>query len=335
MTHKKILVYFIALLPLFVVSCSSDDDTLIGKWYSANDFEGLARSGASSFTIGDKGYLVCGYDGKKRLSDTWEYNIDGDYWTQKADFPGTPRNAGVGLAVGSKGYFGTGYDGENYLGDFWEFDPSANTWTQKADFPGTARYSAVAFGLQKGYVGCGYDGNYLKDMYAYTPSTNTWEKIVSLGGTKRMGATSFIINNMAYIVGGMNNSTYVEDFWKFDESTGTWTQLRDIADTSDDDYDDDYSIVRQNGVAFVIDGSAYFTCGESGSVRNDVWKYYPSTDLWEEVHAFSHSGTSKARTETCAFSTGSRGFVVTGRSSTYRYDDMWEFHPTEYDDDDN
>ena len=74
----------------------------------------------------------------------------------------------------------------------------------------------------------------------------------------------------------MNNGEYVDDFWMFDPSTESWTQLRDIADTSDDDYDDDYNIARMNGVAFVIDGAVYLTCGESGSLRSDTWKYYPA-----------------------------------------------------------
>ena len=89
------------------------------------------------------------------------------------------------------------------------------------------------------------------------------------------------------------------------------------------------SIVRTNGVAFVIDSAAYLSCGESGSVRSDSWKYYPTTDLWENVAKFK--GT--ARTATVSFSNGERGYVTTGKSSTYRFDDIWELHPYEYDDD--
>ena len=146
----------------------SDDDDLIGKWYRVSDMDGLARNYASSFTIGNKGYLICGNDGKNRLSDCWEYDMERDTWTQKADFPGTARNSAVAMAVDEKGYLGTGYDGTNYLNDFWEFNPTTNTWAQKADFPGSGRYGAVAFGVNgKAYIGCGYDGNYLKAV-SYT-----------------------------------------------------------------------------------------------------------------------------------------------------------------------
>lgn len=66
----------------------------------------------------------------------------------------------------------------------------------------------------------------------------------------------FVIDDIAYICGGENNNADVYDFWCFDPSQSTpWKQLRDIKDSSDDDYDDDYtSIVRCYGCAFVIDG---------------------------------------------------------------------------------
>lgn len=235
MIHKRILVFLIAFLPVIISACSDDDDDdLIGKWYRVSDMDGLARNYASSFTIGNKGYLICGYD-----------------------------------------------------------------------------------------------GNYLKDFYAFNPVANSWTQTISIGGTKRQGATSFVINGIAYVCCGQNNGEYVDDFWKFDPSTESWTQLRDISDSSDEDYDDDYTITRTNGVAFVIDGAAYLTCGENGSLRSDTWKYYPATDLWENVAKFK--GT--ARTATASFSSGEKGFVVSGKSGTTQFDDIWELHPNEYDDD--
>lgn len=73
------------------------------------------------------------------------------------------------------------------------------------------------------------------------------------GGEKRYFGTAFVIDEVAYICCGRNNSTDLVDFWKFDGSN--WTQLRDIADTdSDNDYDDDYAITRSEAVSFVIGG---------------------------------------------------------------------------------
>lgn len=327
-----LLVFLITMLAVITVACSIDngEEDLIGKWYRVSDFDGLARGEATSFTIGNKGYLTGGYDRRKHLNDLWEYDMEQDFWTQKASFPGTPRSSATAFVVGGKGYFGTGYDGRDYYNDFWEYDPDTNEWDQKTDFPGSARNDAAAFGLSDlGYVGSGFDGNYLKDFYAYDPQDNSWEQIVSLGGTKRRGASGFVIDNVAYICAGFNNGDYVKDFWKYDASQKRWVQLRDIADTSDEAYDDTYkSIVRIYGVTFVIDGQAYLTCGGTPGLIANTWKYIPSTDTWEEVAKFKGA----PRTATASFGNGSKGFVLTGKSNTYRYDDIWELRPYEYDD---
>lgn len=257
-----------------------------------SDFDGLARGEASGFTIGNKGYLIGGFNGNRnstRMSDLWVYDMDMDTWTQLADCPGSARSGATAFAIEDKGYLGTGYNytnesGETYLNDFWEYDPASNVWTQKADFPGSARYDAVSFSVDgKGYIGAGYDGNYLKDFYSYDPQSNIW------------------------------------------------TQMRDITDTSDDDYDDEYvSIIRAHANTFVIDNVAYLTCGENGSLMSYTWKYYPDTDLWEEVHSFKGS----ARTQAVSFSNGEKGFVATGKSGTSYFDDIWILRPYEYDPDD-
>lgn len=142
-----------------------------------------------------------------------------------------------------------------------------------------------------------------------------------------------MIDGTAYVVGGENNSESVTDFWAFDASSGTWTELREIDDASDEDYDDDYgSIARSYGVAFTINGLGYFTCGEdAGSGMTSTWEYDPSSDQWTERSSFE-AGT---RSEAVGFSLDNRGFVLTGKSGSYQYDDMWEFFPRdEYDEND-
>ena len=163
------LKYLTILLALVSISCSSDDDTEYGNWVESSSFDGDPRGNSVSFVIGDKGYLVKGYDGDDYLSDLWEYNKNGDYWVKLADFPGVARSGAVGFELNGKGYIGTGYDGEDKLNDFWCYNPSTNTWEQKADFIGSARYGAVGFSIAgSGYIGTGYDGsNYLDDFWEY------------------------------------------------------------------------------------------------------------------------------------------------------------------------
>jgi N-acetylneuraminic acid mutarotase len=333
------LLILALVIPLFVASCSSDDDDedVLGNWINRSDFDGAARGLSFSFSIGSKGYLGMGYNGKKRLNDFWEYNSDINSWTQLSDFPGVARTNAASFAIENKGYVGTGHDGENYLKDFWEYDPANNKWTQKADFAGSARYGAVGFGVdQKGYIGTGYDDNYLKDFYTYDPVANTWSLLLpSFSGKKRKDASVFIINNKVYLCCGNYSGTYVNDFWRFDPSASDdakWTQLRDISNVSDDSYDDDYAIVRSNASAFSTSTNGYILLGTAGSsAYSDVWEYDPSTDLWAKKTGLEAS----ARQDAASFSLNGRLFIATGKNSSYYMDDLLEFKPfDEYDEND-
>jgi len=335
------LLLGILLLSLGVFSsCTDDADYTQGVWVRKSDLNGVARAQACSFTIGNKGYVCCGWTGKKLLKDLWVYDVDGNYWTQCESMPDAAlgRIDAAAFALNGKGYVTTGAikDEPYYLTDTWEYDPDTDSWTQKDDYKGGARYGAVAFSIGSyGYVGTGYDDNYLKDFYRFDPtaaSGQQWEIVNGYGGTKRRYGTAFVINDVAYFCCGDDNGGKASDFWKFDGTT--WTRLRDIQDDDDaDDYDDstndDYTIVRTNAVSFVINGKGYVATGITSSLRTDYWVYDPDTDLWygdsdDDFTAFG--GTS--REMAVSFSTGTRGFVLTGTNGSY-FEDMWELLPDE------
>ena len=118
--------------------------------------------------------------------------------------------------------------------------------------------------------------------------------------------------------------------------------LADFANTnSDDDYDDDYAIARLGTVSFVIDGRGYIATGTRSGVTSDYWVYDPGEDLWygdsdddytplTSVHNVSSGGSSRAYA--VSFSTGKRGFVLTGASGTSYFDDVYELLPYEQED---
>ena len=359
---KKLQLLLVSIAMLSMFSCSDDDDDTLGVWYRRSDFDGRARE--DGFVIDNRGYLCGGYRGKdQRERDCWEYNIDNDWWTQCADLPeeAAARNGAVGFAINSKGYVTTGYTvyrdddplhtgGYAYLKDTWEYEPATDTWKQMDDYPGDARINAIAFAIGNyGYVGTGQskDDKQTKDFYRFDPtaaSGNQWTIVNGFGGQKRTGGLSFIIDNVAYIVGGTNNGKDVDDFWKFDPSKSEenkWVRLRDITDQSSDDYDDDYkSITRTYGCAFVIDDQAYITLGQtaSGSFRSNYWIYDPAKDLWrssETEDDFDYTPfEGSSRIKAVCFATGRRGIITTGGSSSYYYDDTWELHPYEWEEND-
>ena len=334
---------------LSLAACTDDTEYTAGVWYRRSDFDGVARTDAAGFTIGNVGYLCTGYRGstKDRLKECWAYDIEANSWTQCTSMPDAApaRNAATGFAVGTKGYIATGYDAtkKDYLNDCWQYDPATNSWKEMASIPdgtdGTniygKRYYALSFGIgQYGYLGTGYNDNYQKDFWKFDPSVGDkgeWTAMSGFGGQKRMGGMAFVIDDIAYICGGENNGSDVTDFWCFNPATGTWKELRELYDKSDDDYDDDYtSIVRSYACAFVIDGKGYIAAGQTagGSYRSNYWIYDPLTDLWdgEDLTDFEGSTRSKA----VCFSTGKRGIIATGGASTYYYDDTWELKPYEY-----
>ncbi|XMO85444.1 kelch repeat-containing protein [Algibacter sp. AS12] len=324
---KKSSILGLAILSVLFVGCSSDDEDSdeYGNWVESSSFDGDSRGNAVSFTIGDKGYLVTGYDGDDYLSDTWEYNSESDYWIQKADFPGIARSGAVGFTIDGKGYIGTGYDGTDELKDFWEYNPDSNQWTQKADFAGTARYGAIGFSINGyGYIGTGYDGSEQKDFYKYDASTDSWEQVVGFGGQKRQNASVFVIDDIAYIGTGIHNGSVEYDFYSFDGTT--WTSLTDLDDDDDDEY-----ITFTSSVAFSLNGKGYLTTGISGSITNVCWEYSPLADTWEEVPEFEGS----SRQDASAFSFDTKAFVLMGRSSNYYFDDVWEFRPDELENEDD
>jgi N-acetylneuraminic acid mutarotase len=336
MMKAKIVLISVTALSALLHSCtksSDSDDTTEGNWITRSSFEGVARSEAAAFTIGNKGYVVTGYDGTKRLKDLWQYDPEYNFWQQKAEFPGIARNNAAGFSIGDKGYIGTGFDGYNKLKDFWEYNPATDEWTQKADFGGSGRYNAVAFSIAgKGYISTGFDGNYLKDIWEYDPNEGTegkWTQRVSMSGEKRMGAVAFVYDNKAYICTGTYSGGTVNDFNVFDPAKPegeAWSMLRKISNTSDDSYDDDYNIVRSKAVAFVMNNKAYVCCGENGSTYKDTWEYDFATDLWKSKTPFEGS----PRTGASAFSINNRGFVLLGKgstTSTYQYEDIREFFP--------
>lgn len=331
---KNVTAIIVTVLTLFIItpSCKNNDTnttTVVGDWQNRSELDGISRSEAVSFVIGDSAYLATGFDGTNRLADLWQYDPALNSWRQKADLPGTARSSAVGFTINNKGYVGTGYDGINRLNDFWQYSPLSNSWVKKADFAGSARYDAVGFSvMDKGYIATGYDGNYLKDFWQYDDAADVWKQL-DFSGKKRSGAVAFVHDNKAYICTGNNNgvTSSINDLWVFDPTApagSDWTAKRPISNISDDTYDDAYTdITRTNASAFVIGNYAYIATGNTGAASSTCWQYDFSQDIWIKKTDFENS----AREGAVGFSVSNRGFIATGRSGNSPFDDIMEFIP--------
>jgi N-acetylneuraminic acid mutarotase len=335
---------------LMLAACTSSTEYTLGRWRQKADFDGARRRGAASFCIGNTGYIVGGWNGKtKRLKSMYSYNPDKDSYAElfseeSTEVMPTNRVYATGFSVGNKGYVCCGYDGSNNLNDTWEYTPgNPGSWRKVDDLPGAIRYGALSFTLGNyAYVGCGSnDDGDLKDFYRYDPNAadgSHWTKVDGFVGSKRLFGMAFVIDNVAYIVGGENNGSDCTDLIKFDGSS--WERLRYI--TSDDDkvtesdksYNDDYtSIVRNAGVAFSMNGKGYIALGNtaSGTMRSNYWIYDPKTDLWSNNDGDVTDFEGASRVNAVCMILGTRVFVTTGGSgSSTWYDDTYEFLPNEY-----
>jgi len=132
---KTKICAFVILLAAGVTSSRAQD-----TWIQKADFGGVAREGATGFSIGSKGYIGLGAEYPISYKDFWEYDPDANTWTQKADFGGHGRLYAVGFTIAGKGYVGTGQSGSfpnyTYYKDFWEYDPNSNTWTRSPTLEG-------------------------------------------------------------------------------------------------------------------------------------------------------------------------------------------------------
>lgn len=175
----------------------------------------IARSFATGFSIGNKGYIGCGQS--PFMNDFWEFDPALNTWTQKSSLPAV-RSHSVGFSINGKGYMTTGFDVNIIaLSDIWEYDPLLNTWTQKTSLPTAGRTDATGFVIcDKGYVMSGGEFPYFNDLWQYNPILDQWlQKAVIPTGTRDDG-TAFTIGSKGYFgLGQINGSFNTNDFWEY------------------------------------------------------------------------------------------------------------------------
>ena len=353
----KTYKWFLILIAIVSVACSgSSEDELVGNWVNIGDFGGARRAYASSFVIGNVGYVCAGYNGyQTSRRDMWKIEVDSDgvgTWSISDSLPkGMERQRAVGFSVNGKGYIGTGWDGdEKLMRDFWEYDPTksgtVNAWREVAPLPldADARYGAISFVIKgEAYVGTGFiagkDQDCLLDFWKFIPPSvappvGRWEKAPAIS-KKRSGASVFVINDVAYVCTGNNNGGITGnlwDFWCFDGTS--WKELRHINNyDQNNDYDDAYvNIGRTNAVGFTLNGKGYIAGGNTPA----VWEYEPpvysgsrlvSGDLWTQKTSFF----SRYGMVTLEFA-NDNVFVGTGLTANSYFQEMYHFYP---DDEDN
>lgn len=306
---KNILLLFFVLFQFY---------SMAQPWFEKSNFGGEARHRASSFSIGNHGYIGLGHINSVigvEYEDFWKYDPSSDTWTQIANYPEGECFHATSFTIGNKGYVGTGrLSNGSYSKNFYTYDPALNTWTQIADLPGVERRGAVAFSVNgKGYVGTGqtFSGN-ANDFYEYNPTLDQWIVRSNLPGLPRTSSVAFSIGNFGYVGTGNTNSGSANDFYQFDPLTNTWTIKASVG-----------TFNRQEATGFAVNGFGYIGTGDdysSGNNYSDMWEYDPLMNVWIQIEDFA--GTP--RRYLTSFVIGSRAYTGTGTSGT-NFRDFWMF----------
>ena len=219
------------------------------------------------------------------LSDIWEYDPVTNQCTElPSGGTSTPgeREYHSATSIGNDIYICGGLDSDGLgLADTWSYNIETGIWTQKSDHPGACAGHGAFHYNGSLYAFGGYEPEYSSfrnDIWCFDPSANSWN-FVNVGGTvpseRAFFATADNSAGSFYAFGGQNEirTTAMSDNYKFDVSTSTWTQLADGP------------AISKAAAVYVDETSIYLFGGlnEFGDATNDLWKYNPSADTWEEI----------------------------------------------------
>jgi N-acetylneuraminic acid mutarotase len=308
--NKKFTFAFLFLLYFSTIQAQ--------PWFEKSNFGGTARHRASSFSIGNFGYIGLGHINSGvdvEYEDFWKYDPSSDTWTQIANYPNGKCYHATSFVIGNLAYVGGGrLENGSYTKKFYSYDPVTNVWTPIADLLGAARRGAVGFAINgKGYVGTGQTTTgYAADFYEYNPLANTWTAKANFPGAGRTSAVGFSIDQFGYLGTGNTNMGSTNDFYQYRPDINQWVLKAPVG-----------PITRQEAVGFAVNGMGYIGTGDdfsSGNNYGDFWEYEVLSNTWVQIEDFA--GT--ARRYLTSFVIGTRAYVGTGTNGT-NFRDFWMF----------
>jgi N-acetylneuraminic acid mutarotase len=264
-------------------------------------------------SLGERKVLISGF-----ICLAFSY-LQAQSWQAMADFPSTERDDGLSFVIGNKAFCGTGYEtGWTETGDFYSFDFSTLQWAPIASLPsGMERQYAAGFSAYNfGYVFGGVKtGVFLNDLWQYNLELNLWTQQASLPSVGRSGSASFVLNGIAYVIGGKNSTEEaIDEVWAYDIQLNTWVQKNNLAFGSR---------FRASGVALNNKGYLIFGRDENNQYHNELYEYNPATDSWIELSEFPSDG----RMHSSLHAVGNKLLVLAGVDSNANYyNDMWSFN---------
>jgi N-acetylneuraminic acid mutarotase len=192
-----------------------------------------ALGGASAFVIGNKAYIVGGFNGSY-LNSVYEWNSSTNLWLPKNNFPGGARAYLSSCVINGRGYIVGGNNSTNTFQDIWEYDPSLDQWNFKTNISAgtTGRTRMTSFELaSKMYFGLGQTCSspcvspaYTNEWFEYNPQSNTITIKNNFPGNTRENASGFAFGDKGYLLFGNSGAAFFTDYWEYDFLQDSWLQ---------------------------------------------------------------------------------------------------------------
>ncbi len=148
----------------------------------------------------------------------------------------------------------------------------------------------------------------------YLSSFAQWTQIDDYPGGATDGAPTFVIDNKAYVAGGV----FSKKLYEFDMTTETWLEKAEIPG----------NVNRGWAFAFSINGKAYVGGGDNSTsfvLTDDFREYDPITDTWTQKSDFGGGNIDGA----FACTVNGKGYVIGGFNGSYAVSTVYEYDPLE------
>lgn len=144
-----------------------------------------------------------------------------------------------------------------------------NTFQRLPDYPGKKNRPGSMFAIGKSvYVG-------MDDFWRFDVEEQKWTAVANMPewGTR---TACFVINNKAYVFGGLMQSmgNGSNKLFEYDPISNAWTQKASLPGAG-----------RMNSLAFTYNGKGYVVGGQvvsGSSVASECWIYDPATNQWQQ-----------------------------------------------------
>lgn len=272
---------YIAFLLLTALTACTQIEEQPARIVRCADMPG-ARTSATAWSIGGKGYVLGGRGEGNRIDSTlYIYEAANDSWSDKQATPLSPRVNACACAVGEKAYIGLGFCGkaygdDAYLNDWWEYTPATDTWRRLSDYPNENTVGAIAY-TDGEYIYCvhGFGWGFTTDVVCYDIAADRWTTIERDKHPEHasMAGAGGTVGGRHYFGTGYNTRSLNE--WYEIDFQGNWTARKSVPSR------------RENSVCAATERFIYLAGGQyfggtltDGKVFDDVLRYSPEDDRW-------------------------------------------------------